>query len=178
MKKLFTLLATVVMITIVAFIGYTAGIDPLYTAAAFTAVAILFRDRLYVAGAALLTPVPRGWENRPGDNTGRVITRGWQDAIPYAAAITLAPNRLNIEYFKIAQLTGALTLNITTTGLADFDEVHIFFRTDATQRIVTLGTGFSSSGTITIPISNGASVRGIYDKTLDKVLIYAREITP
>lgn len=128
-------------------------------------------------GALFALFVPRGWGNRPLDNTGRLFTIGYQEAIAYAAAITLVPKLLNREIFKFAQLTGALTLNITTTGLLDGDEVEFWFENDATQRIVTLNTGFLSSGTVTIPISKTAIVVGVYDKTLDKVRIKSREIT-
>jgi hypothetical protein len=78
------------------------------------------------------------------------------------------------QYVCYAQLTGAMTINATLTNLRQFDEVVFFFDNDATQRIVTFGTGFLSSGTVTIPISKGATVRGIYDGTAIRII--SREI--
>jgi hypothetical protein len=73
-----------------------------------------------------------------------------------------------------AQLTGAMTINATVTSLQQFQEVNFFFDTDGTQRIVTFGTGFLSSGTVTIPANKGAIVKGIFDGTA--IRIFAREI--
>ena len=119
---------------------------------------------------------PRGWANRPKDNTGRTITREWVE-LAYAATIALTALKVNISHYFVAQLTGALTINATTTDFEDLDEVIFYFGTDGTQRIVTFGTKFLSSGTVTIPASKTAIVRGIYDKTLDVIRITGREIT-
>lgn len=119
---------------------------------------------------------PRNWDNRPKDNTGRSITRGYQE-LAYSATIALVCAAVNLQYIWFAQLTGALTVNATVTDLKDMDEVVLLFETDGTQRIVTLGTNFLSSGTITIPASKTACVRGVYDATLGKIRIYSREIT-
>lgn len=82
------------------------------------------------------------------------------------------PAQLNIVYY--ATLTGAMTINATVTGMLESTEVIFVFDTDGTQRIVTFGTNFLSSGTVTIPASKGAVVRGIFDGT--NIRIYAREI--
>ena len=73
-----------------------------------------------------------------------------------------------------AQLTGSMTINVTATGLLMFDKVVFYFSTDATQRIVTFGTGFVSSGTVTIPASEDAIVTGYFDGT--NIRISSREI--
>lgn len=92
----------------------------------------------------------------------------------YAATDAWTPVSSYIQYVCYAQLTGAMTINATLTNLLQFDEVVFIFANDATQRIVTFGTGFLSSGTVTIPISTGATVRGIFDGTA--IRITSREI--
>lgn len=119
---------------------------------------------------------PRGWANLPQDNTARLFTFAWFEWA-YAATIALVSLKTNVQHFFIAQLTGALTINATTTDFKDLDEVIFYFSTDATQRIVTFGTKFLASGTVTIPASKHATVRGIYDATLDAIRITSREIT-
>lgn len=78
------------------------------------------------------------------------------------------------QHVCYAQLTGAMTINATLTALEQFDEVIFHFGTDGTQRIVTFGTGFKSSGTVTIPADKGALVRAIYDGT--SLCVTSREI--
>ena len=93
-----------------------------------------------------------------------------------ATSIPLFAKGAAVQVFSYAQLTGATTLNASTTiaNLTQGDEVVFLFEADATERIVTFGTGFKSSGTVTIPINKGATARGLYDGT--SVRIYAREI--
>ena len=161
----------------VLFIGSVAGIDPIYTAMGLAVIVLVFGKNFDIQSALLATPIPRGWANKPEDNTGRTLTRAFQDAVAYAATVTITPSLVSREYIKLAQLTGGLTLNVTTTSLADFDEFIFYFETDGTQRIVTLGTMFLASGTITIPANKTASVFCSYDKTLDKLRVHSREIT-
>ncbi len=79
-----------------------------------------------------------------------------------------------VQIVSYAQLTGAMTINATLTSLLQWDEVVFVFEADASQRIVTFGTGFLSSGTLTVGAAGGATVRAIYDGTALRV--YAREI--
>jgi hypothetical protein len=81
-----------------------------------------------------------------------------------ATSIPLFAYGAAVQYFCYAQLTGAMTINAATTiaRLSQFDEV------------VTFGTGFKSSGTVTIPADKGAVVRGIFDGT--SIRITSREI--
>jgi hypothetical protein len=79
-----------------------------------------------------------------------------------------------IQHVCYAQLTGAMTINATVTNLLQFDEVVFWFATDGTQRVVTFGTNFLSSGTVTIPASKGAIVKCVFDGT--NLNVYAREI--
>jgi hypothetical protein len=78
------------------------------------------------------------------------------------------------QHVCYAQLTGAMTINATLTALRQFDIIYFHFNTDGTQRIVTFGTGFISSGTLTIAASKDATAVGIYDGT--NIKIFAREV--
>lgn len=94
-------------------------------------------------------------------------------------AATSIPALLKGAAFQVcnyAQLTGAMTINAATTvtNLTQWDEVVFIFEADGTQRIVTFGTGFLSSGTVTIPISKGATVTCLYDGT--NLRVKSREI--
>lgn len=95
----------------------------------------------------------------------------------YAATDTLVLNNSNgnvDQHVCYAQLTGALTINVTATGLLQFDKVHFHFSADGTNRVVTFGTGFVSSGTVTVTASKDATVVGVFDGT--NIKIFAREI--
>lgn len=94
--------------------------------------------------------------------------------VDYAATIALVLKAAGLQHVCIKQLTGAVTINATLTNLKQFDEIVFYFTTDGTQRIVTFGTGFLSSGTVTIPASKGATVRAIYDGA--DIRIISREI--
>lgn len=93
-----------------------------------------------------------------------------------ATSIPLFATGAVLQIFNYAQLTGAMTINAATTlsRLSQWDEVIFVFEADGTQRIVTFGTGFKSSGTVTVPINLGARVRGLYDGT--SICITSREI--
>jgi hypothetical protein len=78
------------------------------------------------------------------------------------------------QHVCYAQLTGAMTINADVSNLSQFDKVIFYFDTDGTQRIVTFGTGFLSSGTVTIPASKGAICIGYYDGVA--IRIASREI--
>lgn len=93
-----------------------------------------------------------------------------------ATSIPLFAKGAVLQRFNYAQLTGAMTINAATTlaNLTQWDEVIFILEVDGTQRVVTFGTGFKSSGTVTIPADKGATVRGIYDGT--SIRIYSREI--
>ncbi len=73
-----------------------------------------------------------------------------------------------------AQLTGAMTINANVSGLWQFQQVFIHFATDGTERIVTFGTGFVSSGTLTIAASKDATVQCVFDGVNLKVV--SREV--
>ena len=107
------------------------------------------------------------------DTTGRVITQDYQ-APDYAATIAVTPTA-QFTCFNVAQLTGAATVTATVTNMYIGDEVTFLFAADGTNRIVTFGTNFVSSGTVTVTASKKATVKGVFDGTA--IRICSREIT-
>lgn len=93
-----------------------------------------------------------------------------------ATSIPLFATGAAEQDFCYAQLTGAMTINAATTisRLNQWDEVNFWFEVDGTQRIVTFGTGFKSSGTVTIPADKGAVVKAKFDGT--DLRVCSREI--
>ena len=94
--------------------------------------------------------------------------------VAYAATIALALRAAFIQHVCFALLTGNLTINANLSQLRQFDEVVFYFDADGTARTVTFGTGFLASGTLSIPINKGATVRGFYDGAA--IRITSREI--
>lgn len=94
----------------------------------------------------------------------------------YAASIEVTDQFARRHVVAPAQLTGALTLNATAvTKAVAWDEYVFHFSTDGTQRIVTFGTNFLASGTITIPANKTATARGVFNGTA--ICITNREIS-
>lgn len=117
--------------------------------------------------------------NANEDNTARGIKFGYQ-APAYAASIAIATKETDAKTLvNVAQLTGALTLTIgvgtSTTPPHVGDEVRFLFRSDGTNRVVTFGTGFVSSGTLTVTANKFASVLAVFNGTAWQVV--SREIT-
>jgi hypothetical protein len=103
------------------------------------------------------------------DNTARVLTQDYQTPT-YAASITLAL-KASTTKVKIA-LVGALTLNanvqtVVTAGNVPppfvGDTLVLAFTVDASNRIVTFGTGFDSAGTLTLTASKKGSAMFMFD---------------
>jgi hypothetical protein len=92
----------------------------------------------------------------------------------FAATSAWVARAAQQQHVCYASLTGAMTINATLTAMLQFSEVIFYFANDGTERIVTFGTGFLSSGTVTIPASKGATVRGVYDGVA--IRITSREI--
>jgi hypothetical protein len=97
---------------------------------------------------------PRYGTTSNKDNTGRVTTYSYLTPT-YAATMAVAPKTFR-ETNKIA-LTGALTVNATTTDAFADDEIVFLFSSDASIRIVTFGTNFISAGTLTVAASKNGS---------------------
>lgn len=95
------------------------------------------------------------------DNTGRVVT--YKELTPaYSATVTVTPNA-SYTYVKPAALTGELTVNATETNAKKYDEITFIFTCDTSIRIVTFGTNFVSSGTLTLVASKQGTARFVYD---------------
>jgi hypothetical protein len=84
----------------------------------------------------------------------------------YAATIAATVKQMD-TFIQPATLTGAATLNLTidpqvTVGA----KLHLKLRADATQRVVTLGTGFDDdAANITVAISSVVFASFVYDGT-------------
>lgn len=92
----------------------------------------------------------------------------------YAATSALTLVDAFEQHVCYAQLTGAMTINATVSALKQFSKVYFHLGTDGTQRIVTLGTGFQASGTVTIPANKSAILQGVFNGTT--IDIVSREI--
>lgn len=94
----------------------------------------------------------------------------------YAATSTptlSAPNGSDL-HVCYAQITGAMTINANVSGLLQFQRVCFHFFSDASIRVITFGTGFASSGTLSTVASRDATVWAVYDGT--QLKITSREI--
>lgn len=113
------------------------------------------------------------YSNAAEDNSfqGRGI-KAFTQAYAATSALTLVAAKE--QHVCYAQLTGAMTINATVTNLKQFDRVVFHFATDGTQRIVTFGTNFISSGTLTIAASKDATAEGWFDGT--NIKITSREV--
>lgn len=98
-------------------------------------------------------------ENR--DNTSRVLSHDYLTP-SYAATLAIAPKKYDTTV-KPATLTGAMTVNATTTDAFADDELSFLFTADGTARIVTFGTNFVSAGTLTAAISKRATIKFKFD---------------
>lgn len=92
----------------------------------------------------------------------------------YGATVALTLKAALEQHVCFAQLTGAMTINATLTNLKQFDKVYFHFSADGTNRVVTFGTGFVSSGTLTVTASKDATAVGIFDGTNIKII--SREV--
>lgn len=92
----------------------------------------------------------------------------------YGATISLTTTKQTTRFLP-AQLTGALTINAVVTGALAGDKIEGGFSADGTNRVVTFGTNFKSSGTLTVTASKFAGFSAIYDGT--EWILMGREIT-
>ena len=97
------------------------------------------------------------------DNTFRTVT---QDAkqLAYAPTLAVIPSE-QYNLFQVGQLTGALTINASVSNLFIGDIVRVLLSADASNRVVTFGTGFATAGTVTVTASKFAAVEFIFNGT-------------
>jgi hypothetical protein len=97
------------------------------------------------------------------DNTGRVLTYNY---LKPAYVATLSVNLSNSKTFvEPALLTGAMTVNAVVSNSLEFDEVVFLLTADSTNRVVTFGTNFKTSGTLTVTASKIASIAFVFNGT-------------
>jgi len=97
------------------------------------------------------------------DNTGRVLTHDYKKPA-YASTLSVALNASK-TFVEPAQLTGAVTINAVVTSCQEYDEAQFIFSADGTNRVVTFGTNFKTSGTVTVTASKYATVKFVFDGT-------------
>jgi hypothetical protein len=106
---------------------------------------------------------PRFGTTPSTDNTSRVLTNYYAEPA-YVATLALTPNAANAIY-RPATLTGAMTINLTVTSAKVCDRLTFLFVADGTNRVVTFGTGTTSSGTLTVTASKKAAITFMFDGT-------------
>lgn len=105
--------------------------------------------------------IPRFGTTANKDNTGRTITQDFQTPA-YAATLAITPTCQKTT-IKPATLTGAVTINATTTNAFADDDLFVLVTADTTARVVTFGTNFVSAGTLTAAISKRATAHFKFD---------------
>ncbi|MFX1704594.1 hypothetical protein PV783_11605 [Chitinophaga sp. CC14] len=97
------------------------------------------------------------------DNTFRTVTQDYK-APAYAASIKITASQQDTLVVP-ATLTGAVTFTADTTLPFIGDKMRILLKADATSRVATFGTGFSSAGTLTLAISKEGYIEFIFNGT-------------
>lgn len=103
-----------------------------------------------------------------GANNDNTFRTKIQDAFikAYASTIALVLNA-DLTQVLVAQLTGAVTItaSVGSATQAPFvgDKLELIFSADGTNRVVTFGTGFASTGTLTVAASKKATAVFIFD---------------
>lgn len=104
---------------------------------------------------------PRFGTAKNQDNTGRALTYGYTQPA-YAAIIAVAPAKYE-NVFAVATLTGALTVNTTTTNSKVCDYMTLILAANSTSRVVTFSNNIVSTGTLGVLASKQATIRFIFD---------------
>lgn len=82
----------------------------------------------------------------------------------YSATLSMTTTG-RINTYQPATLTGALTINAVVTSAQAGDILYMSFVADGTNRVVTFGTNFKSSGTLTVTASKWAGVTAVFNGT-------------
>lgn len=123
-----------------------------------------------MAAITTLTKYSNAKENNSFEGAG---IKAFTQAYASTSALTLVGAKE--QHVCYAQLTGAMTINATVTALKQFDIVFLHFSADGMNRVVTFGTNFASSGTLTVTANKDATAVGIFDGV--NIKIFAREVT-
>lgn len=105
------------------------------------------------------------FSSAPGsDNTARILNHEYLTPA-YAAAITINPTKSK-TLVNVAALTGAITINagVGSASSAPYvgDELVLLF-TSAAIQVITFGTGFLSTGTLSTAAGKTANARFIFN---------------
>lgn len=94
------------------------------------------------------------------DNRGGVDVQ----APAYSATLTMVTTK-RLTTYQPALLTGALTINATVTSAIAGDLLYVSFIADGTNRVVTFGTNFQTSGTLTVTASKWGGASFVFNGT-------------
>ena len=101
----------------------------------------------------------------PGQNNANVMPLREIKALVYAPTIAIAPTQ-EVTKYELA-LTGAATINATKTASYATDTMMIILTADASARVVTFGTNFTTSGTVTVAANKYATISFSYSSVVD-----------
>ena len=104
---------------------------------------------------------PRFGTTKSADNTGRVLTYGYLQPA-YAAIVTVTPSKYENVY-AVGTLTGAITVNTSTTTSKVCDKMTLILAANSTSRVVTFSNNIVATGTMGVLASKQATIRFIFD---------------
>lgn len=111
----------------------------------------------------MASTTPRNGYGPNNDLTGANYKTDYK-ILGYSATLNLAPNAHKSVY-NIVQLTGAITINLSTTNAYAGDKVEIVTNADGTNRVVTFGATTKNAGTQTITAAKWGTVAFVFDGT-------------
>ncbi len=124
-------------------------------------IIFLFALILGVNCAFSQATAPRFGTDKYHDNTGKAITYGYLQPA-YAAIVTVTPSKSSNVY-AVGTLTGAITVNTSTTTSKVCDEMTLILAANSTSRVATFSTNIVSTGTLGVLASKQATIRFIFD---------------
>lgn len=121
---------------------------------------------LFISFLTLLVSAQQGYRYTivPGTNNKYAVPYKEIKPITYAATKALAPTQEETTY-NFAQLTGAMTITVAVSPCYTGDKMTCIFVADATNRVVTFSTNFSSRGTLTVLASTSAVIQFVFNGT-------------
>ena len=96
-------------------------------------------------------------------NVKRVVKFPALETITSASGATISLVSLHPRTIVKQAVAAAMTINIDVTNAEAGDELTVYLANDGTQRVVTFGTGFNSSGTVTGTVDKTIVVRFQFD---------------
>lgn len=104
---------------------------------------------------------PRFGTTKNNDNTGRVITYGWQ-APTVTATTVITPNK-SVNYYSMPTLTLSPVINFTVSASSAGDELTILTSASAATRTITLAGNVKSAGTYTLGSGKTGSLHFVFN---------------